>query len=97
MGNFASYARCVDSERRSNNKKKGEGNRKSGNRYLAWSYIEAANFAIRFSPEIRRWYDRKRSKRHRMIAIKALAHKIARACYFILHDGTRFDVQRAFR
>jgi transposase len=71
-------------------------NRRSGNRYLAWSYIEAANFAIRWSPQIRRWYDRKRAKRHRMIAIKAVAHKIARACYYLLRDGTRFEVQRAF-
>lgn len=96
VGDYASYCRMVNADRFSNGKKKGEGNRKSGNRYLAWSYIEAANFAIRFSPEIRRWYDRKRSKRHRMIAIKAVAHKIARACYHLLHDGTHFDVKRAF-
>ena len=96
VGDYASYCRMVSSERFSNGKKKGEGNRKSGNKYLAWSYIEAANFAIRWSPEIRRWYDRKRSKRHRMIAIKAVAHKIARACYHLLRDGTRFEVKRAF-
>jgi len=34
-GNFASYARMVDSCRESNGKKKGEGNVKSGTRYLA--------------------------------------------------------------
>lgn len=34
VGNYASYCRCVDSEQLSNNKKKGENNRKSGNRYL---------------------------------------------------------------
>jgi transposase len=96
VGDYASYCRMVKSERLSNGKKKGEGNRRSGNRYLAWSYIEAANYAIRWSPEIRRWYDRKRAKRHRMIAIKAVAHKIARACYYLLRDGTRFEVQRAF-
>ena len=96
VGDYASYCRMVNADRLSNGKKKGEGNRRSGNRYLAWSYIEAANFAIRWSHEIRRWYDRKRSKRHRMIAIKAVAHKIARACYHLLHDGTRFEVQRAF-
>jgi transposase len=96
VGDYASYCRMVSSERFSNGKKKGQGNRKSGNKYLAWSYIEAANFAIRWSPEMRRWYDRKRSKRHRMIAIKAVAHKIARACYHLLHDGTHFDVKRAF-
>lgn len=48
---------------------------------MSWAYIEAANFAIRFSETIRRWYDRKAAKRHRMIALKAVAHKIARACF----------------
>lgn len=96
VGQYASYCRLVKSERISNRKKKGEGNRKCGNRYLAWAYIEAANFALRYSEPIRRWYDRKCAKRHRVIALKAVAHKIARACYFILRDGQRFDIARAF-
>ena len=37
VDHYASYCRCVKSERLSNNKKKGEGNRKSGNKYLAWA------------------------------------------------------------
>ena len=37
-GNFASYARMVDSRRESNGKKKGEGNTKCGNCYLAWAF-----------------------------------------------------------
>ncbi|MGH8551446.1 MAG: hypothetical protein ACRERU_23135 [Methylococcales bacterium] len=32
-GNYASYCRCVDSDRRSNGKKKGSGNAKAGNPY----------------------------------------------------------------
>ena len=35
VGNFSSYCRCVDSLRESNDKKKGEGNAKNGNKYLA--------------------------------------------------------------
>jgi hypothetical protein len=31
-----------------------------------------------------------------IIALKAVAHKIARACYFILRDEQRFDLKRAF-
>ena len=42
VGNFASYARCVDSARLSNGKKKGQGNVKNGNAYLAWAFVEAA-------------------------------------------------------
>jgi transposase len=45
VGNFASYARCVNSEYTSNGKKKGEGNMKNGNKYLAWAFVEAANIA----------------------------------------------------
>ena len=32
----------------SNNKKKSEGNTKNGNKYLAWAFVEAANFALRY-------------------------------------------------
>jgi transposase len=39
VGDFASYARCVDSARLSNNKKKGTGNTKNGNKYLAWAFV----------------------------------------------------------
>jgi transposase len=95
-GDYASYCRMVKSERISNGKKKGHGNRKCGNRYLSWAWIEAANYAIRFSPPIRRWYDRKCGKRHKVIATKAVAHKLARAGYFLMRDGGTFDVQRAF-
>jgi transposase len=38
VGNFSSYCRCVDSERVSNGKKKGAGNVKNGNAYLAWAF-----------------------------------------------------------
>ena len=51
-GNFASYARCVQSKRVSNGKKKGENNRKNGNKYLAWAFVEAAHFSIRYSDTI---------------------------------------------
>jgi len=96
VGDYASYCRMVKSERISNGKTKGHGNRKCGNRYLAWAWIEAAHFALRFSPPIRRWYDRKCGKRHKIIAIKTVAHKLARAGYHLLRDGGTFDVERAF-
>lgn len=96
VGDYASYCRMVESVRLSNGKRKGQGNRKCGNRYLCWAYMEAANFAVRFHPSIRRWYERKRARKHRVVAIKAVAHKLARACYYMLHDATPFDVKRAF-
>ena len=96
VGNFASYARCVDSVHTSNRKKKGEGNVKNGNKYLAWAFVEAANFARRFCPEAKRFHERKKAKTNNVVATKALAHKLARACYHILKEGKPFDVTRCF-
>jgi transposase len=79
VGNFSSYARCVDSKRVSNGKKKGAGNVKNGNRYLAWAFIEAAHFACRYCPEAKRFYERKKARTNSIVATKALAHKLARA------------------
>jgi transposase len=96
VGNFASYCRCVKSEKLSNGKRKGSGNTKNGNKYLSWAFVEAANFAIRFEPLIARFYQRKKAKTHRVVAIKAVAHKLARACYYVMRDEVPFDVDRAF-
>lgn len=96
VGNFSSYCRCVDSLRESNGKKKGEGNTKNGNQYLAWAFIEAANFCVRFCPQAKRFYERKKRKTNGIVALKALAHKLARACYHILREEKPFDVRRCF-
>ena len=96
VGNFSSYSRCVDSRRESNGKKKGEGNAKNGNKYLAWAFVEAANFALRYCPEAKRFYERKKRKTNGIVAIKAVAHKLARACYHMLREQKPFDVQRCF-
>jgi transposase len=96
VGNYASYCRCVSSTHLSNGKKKGEGNTKNGNRYLAWAYIEAANFAIRFCEPARKFYQRKKAKRNAIVATKAVAHKLARACFLMLKTGEKFSVERCF-
>lgn len=96
VGNFASYARCVDSKRISNGKKKGVGNVKNGNRYLAWAFVEAAHFARRYCPEAKRFYERKKAQTNNIVATKALAHKLARACYHMLKEKEPFDVKRCF-
>jgi len=96
VGNFSSYCRCVDSRRESNGKKKGEGNVKNGNKYLAWAFVEAANFALRYCPEAKRFYERKKRKTNGIVALKAIAHKLARACYHMLREQKPFDVQRCF-
>jgi transposase len=96
VGNFSSYCRCVDSLRESNDKKKGEGNTKNGNKYLAWAFVEAANFARRYCPQAKSFYERKKRKTNGILATKALAHKLARACYHMLREQKPFDVSRCF-
>ncbi|RKX81313.1 MAG: IS110 family transposase [Spirochaetes bacterium] len=96
VGNYSSYCRCVNSKRFSNGKQKGQGNRKNGNKYLAWAYMEAANYAIRFNEKARQFYQRKIAKTKRVVALKALAHKLARACYYVLKNNEDFDNQRLF-
>ena len=95
-GNYTSYCRCVKSKRMSNSKRKGEGNRKNGNKYLEWAYVEAANFAKRFCPEAKRYYQRKMAKTNQIVATKALASKLSKACYFIMRDQEVFKTEKIF-
>jgi len=95
-GNFASYCRCVDSRKESNGKKKGVGNKKNGNKYLAWAFMEAAKFAIMHSVKASQYYSRKKAKSNRVVALKALSHKLARACYYIMKRGVAFDEDKLF-
>ena len=96
VGNYASYCRCVGSQKLSNGKRKGSGNTKNGNKYLAWAFVEAANFAVRYQPRIKSFYQRKKSKTNGIVAIKAVAHKVCRACYYIMRDRVAFDLTKAF-
>ena len=95
-GHFASYCRCVKSLRQSNSKKKGENNRKCGNRYLAWAYVEAAHFACQHDAQSRRFYDRKKQKTNPVIATKALACKLAKASWHVMHEDAPYDPRRVF-
>ncbi len=97
VGNDSSYCRCVGSERISNEKRKGKGNVKNGNKYLAWAYVEAANFSKRYCPEAKKFYQRKMAKTNKIVATKALANKLARASYYIIRDQVPFDVEKLFR
>lgn len=95
-GHYASYARCVNTEKLTNGKLKGRGNKKNGNKYLAWAFLEAAHHAAIWSPEIKRFYQKRQAKRHILVAKKTVANKLARACYHMLTRQERFDVKRAF-
>ena len=96
VGNYASYCRKVPTAWTSNDKKKGKGNKKNGNKYLAWAYSEASELARRFDDNARRYFDRKRKKTNAPIAHSALAHKLTRAAYYIMRDGVPFMAEKTF-
>lgn len=96
VGHYSSYCRCVKSEKISNGKIKGKNNKKNGNKYLSWAYVEAANFAKRYSQGAQRFYQSKKAKRNGVVATKALSNKICRASYYIMRDQIPYDEARLF-
>ena len=96
VGDYSSYCRCVPSRRISNEKNKGKGNKKNGNRYLAWAYVEAAHYMQRFSSKAKSWFQKKSSKRGNIVATKALSNKIARTCYYIMKNRTVYNPKKMF-
>jgi transposase len=97
-GHSASSCRCVDRTKRSNGKRKGTGNVKNGHPYWAWASMEAAQFALRVQPAAQRLYQRKlaKSRNKTILARKAVAHKLVRACYDMMRDLVPFEETKAF-
>ena len=96
VGNYASYCRKVNSKWTSDGKAKGKGNKKNGNKYLAWAFSEAAELSRRYDNQARSYYTRKMKKTNFMIAHNALAHKLARAAYFVMKDQVPFMPEKLF-
>jgi transposase len=96
VGNFASYCRLVKTDRLSAGKRKGSGNAKNGNPYLSWAFSEAAHFAIRYHDAARWFYQRKMARTNGIVAVRALAHKLARASYHVMRDKVEFNPDRLF-
>src|SRR2546425_3150837 len=97
VGNFASSCRCVGSQKLSHGKRQGSGNTKHGTKDLAWACVEAAHFAVRYNPCIKRFSQRTQAKTHTVVATKAVAHTLARACFYMLRDQVPFDVRQALQ
>ena len=55
--------------------------------FAGGTLIEAAHFAVRYDAAIKRWYQKKCANTLAVVAIKAVAHKLARACYHVMKDG----------
>ena len=91
VGNFTSYCCCAPTQRLSDGKSKGSGNRKNGNRYLSWAFSEAAQLARRYNERFGRYYTRKAAQTNTIVATRALSNKLARVCYYIMRDQVEFN------
>lgn len=96
VGDYSSYCRAVSSQCWSNGRQKGENNAKCGNRYLAWAYVEAANYAARYYGPAQRFVEHKTAQANRALAIKALANKLCRASYWVMKQQVKFEPSRLF-
>jgi transposase len=97
VGDYTSYCRGTGSERLSNGKPKGENNKRNGNAYLAWAFVEAAHFAAINYPLAQRFFERKRAQSNAILASKALASKLSKAAYYVMRDRVDFDPEKLFR
>lgn len=57
---------------------------KAGNTILRWGFIEAAQVALRFNPELKVWADRIRYKKGSGVAVCAVARKLVNIVYQLL-------------
>jgi transposase len=96
VGNYVSYCRKVASKWVSNEKTKGKGNTRNGNKYLSWAFSEAASHARRHHDASQAFYNRKLKKNNVAVAHGALAHKLARAAYYIMRDNVPFDEAKLY-
>ena len=91
---LASYARLVKCAKESAGKIKGSSGRKIGNVHLKWAFSEAAVGFLRKNEAGKKYYARLERKHGKGKALTVLAHKIARAVYYIWKQDKVFDQQK---
>ena len=94
---FCSYARLCGAVQTSDNKRTGVGNKKAGNAWLKWAFSEAAVLSAQKNERIGVYLNRLAARLGKAKAYSALAHKLGRAFYHILHTKEVFDVNRFVR
>ncbi len=92
--NFVSYCRVVKCQRESGGKQYASKNTKIGNANLKWAFSEAAVMFIRYCPEIKSYHQRLVQKFGNGKAYSIMAHKLARAVYYVLKRRKAFDIDR---
>jgi transposase len=89
---FASYARLVKCSKASAGKRLGTSGKKIGNAHLKWAFSEAATLFLRNNPNGQKLLTRLEKKHGKGKALTILAHKLARAVYYMLKRKTAFDL-----
>src|SRR5918994_823533 len=91
---FVSYCRLVKCARESAGKRYGTSGTKIGHAYRTWAFSEAAVLFLRNHPPGQKFLARLETKHGKGKALTVLAHKWARAVYYMLKRRTAFDMQR---
>jgi transposase len=94
---FASYCRLVKCAKESAGKRSGTSGAKIGNAPLKWAFSEAAVLFLRHNPAGQKFLTRLEKKHSKGKALTILAHKLARALYYMLKRQTAFDVDTFLR
>ena len=90
---FVSYCRLVKCAKESAGKRSGTAGTKIGNAYLKWAFSEAAVLFLRNNPPGQKLLVRLEKKHGKGKALTVLAHKLARAVYYMLTRERAFDMQ----
>jgi transposase len=91
---FVSYCRLVKCAKESAGKRYGTSGAKIGNPYLKWAFSEAAVLFLRNNPAAQKYLARLEPKHGKGKALTVLAHKLARAVYYMLKRDTVFNMQK---
>jgi len=55
-----------------------------------------STYAARYNARAQAWLARKTARTSRVVAVKALACKLAKAAYYVLRDDVAFSEQKMF-
>lgn len=87
---LSNYAGLVPWVRESADKRRSGGITRVGSPWLRWIMVEAAQVAVRTSPAVQCYFDRLRRRKHRNVAVVAVARKLLVAVWALLQHGECF-------